>query len=115
MEKLLESMAANVPGIVGVIIVVFIFVKSNRGAVELMKEQSAACHLRTKEDREAYQKQVAAIVDRQEKMAESYQQGMMEFAKSIGKNGEILIRMERALVHTHRRASDPIVREEERS
>lgn len=108
MDKVLESMAANAPGIVGVIIVVLLFLKFQRDNISQVRDMSTACHARTKEDREAYQKQIEGVVGRQEKMAESYQEGMQKFAESIGKNGEILIRMEKALWHQHRRAGDPV-------
>lgn len=108
MDEIIGKMVASAPGIVGVIVVVVIFLKFMKVSMEQFKDQSAACHARTKEDREAYQKQIEAVVDRQEKMASNYEQGMLKFSENIGKNGEILVRMEKALWHQHRRENDPM-------
>lgn len=98
LDKIIESMANNVPGIVGVIIIVILFLKAQKNFIDDVKQISLNCHERTKEDREAFQTQMADFVSRQEKMADDYQRGMQDFAKSMGANGEILIRMEKALI-----------------
>lgn len=108
MDDLLKSMSANVPGIVGVLIVVGFFLKAQRWYIEQIREISRDCHERSKSDRLDFQTQAQAIFERQEKMAHAYNEGMKEFSHSIGKNGEILIRMEKALMHTHRRSSDSV-------
>lgn len=107
MDKILESMASNVPGIVGVIIVVVLFLKFQKSNLDQIRAIGDSCHVKTSEDRKAYQDQIKMIIDRHEALVSQYNQGMQEFARSIGANGEVLIRMEKALVHTHRRQTDP--------
>lgn len=116
MEKLLEQLVNNAPGMVGVIIVVVLFLKANKQFVMDMKEVSGACHERTKASEAAfkeqvremnkdYREQIERMNEQNIKIADRYHEAIKQFGEAIGKNGEILNRMEKNFAH--RRSDDP--------
>lgn len=104
---ILSKLIPNAVSAVAVIIVVVIFLKSQTKFMDTVEKIRSACHDQNAASQKVFQDQIETVVDRHEKLANGYHDAMVQFGTAIGKNGEILKSMEKALVHVHRRATDP--------
>lgn len=106
MEKLIEMLVQNSPGVAACVVIVVLFLKAQKQFVDQLRKLADSCHERASDENKVNREHVTRMLERVEKLEDRYFEGLNTISTALGKNGEILIRVEKAIKGGRRRGID---------